>query len=68
MKQDPKGSVEETSRNIEVDPDKFAILRSPETQKLLPTARCLMRLSLKPSFESPGSATPDPASKSGRRF
>jgi hypothetical protein len=60
--------MEKTLRNVEVDPDKFAILRSPETQKLLATVRCLMRLTLKPSFEFPGSITPGPASKTGRRF
>jgi hypothetical protein len=38
--------MEKTLRNVEVDPDKFAILRSPKTQKLLAMARYLMRLTL----------------------
>jgi hypothetical protein len=38
--------MEKTLRNVEVDPDKFAILRSPEKQKLLAMARYLMRLTL----------------------
>jgi hypothetical protein len=42
--------MEKTSRNVEVDLDKFAILRSPETQNLLATASCLMRLTLKASL------------------
>ena len=41
--------------------------RSPETQKLLVPARWLMRLTLKPSFEFPGSVTPGPAAKTGSR-
>jgi hypothetical protein len=56
--EDVEDSMEKTSRNVEVAPDKFAILRSPETRNLLVTARCLMRLTLKPSFEFPGSVTP----------
>jgi hypothetical protein len=60
--------MEKTSRNVEVDPGKFSTLRSPETQNLLATARCLMRLTLKTSFKFPGSVTPGPASKKGRRF
>jgi hypothetical protein len=30
--------MEKTLRNVEVDPDKFAVLRSPEKQKLLAMA------------------------------
>jgi hypothetical protein len=60
--------MEKTSRNIEVDPGQSVILRSPETQNLLATARWLMRLTLKPSFELPESVTPGPASNTGRRF
>jgi hypothetical protein len=59
--------MEKTPRNVEVDSDKFALLRRPETQKLLAPARWLMRLNLKPSFEFPGSVTPGPAARSGRR-
>ena len=55
MEQDRKGSMKKASRNVEIDPDKFALLRSPERQILLATAGCLMRLILKPSFEFPGS-------------
>jgi hypothetical protein len=55
--------MERTSRNVEVDLDKFGTLRSLETQDLLAPARCLMRLTLKPSFEFPGSVTPGPAAK-----
>jgi hypothetical protein len=39
IEQDRKGSMEKTLRNVEVDPDKFAILGSPEKQKLLAMAR-----------------------------
>jgi hypothetical protein len=60
--------MEQTPRDVEVDTDKFALLRSPETQKLLAPASCLMRLTLKPSLEFPGSVTPGPASKPGSRF
>jgi hypothetical protein len=45
IEQDLKGSMEKTLGNVEVDPDKFAILRSPETQKLLAMARYLMGVS-----------------------
>jgi hypothetical protein len=41
IEQDLKGSMEKTLGNVEVDPDKFAILMSPETQKLLAMARYL---------------------------
>jgi hypothetical protein len=59
--------MEKTSRNVKVDLGKFGTLRSPETQKLLAPARWLMRLTLKSSFEFPGSVTPGPAARSGRR-
>jgi hypothetical protein len=55
--------MEKTPRNVEVDSDKFALLRRPETQNLLATARWLMRLTLKPSFKVPGSVTPGPAAR-----
>jgi hypothetical protein len=35
--------MEKTSRDVEVDLGKFAILRSPETQNLLAMARWLMK-------------------------
>jgi hypothetical protein len=35
IEQDLKGGMEKTSRNVAVDSDKLAILRSPETQNLL---------------------------------
>ena len=50
--------MKKTSRDVAVDSGQSVILRSPETQKLLAPARCLMRLTLKPSFEFPGSVTP----------
>jgi hypothetical protein len=43
--EDVEDSMEKTSRNVEVAPDKFAILRSPETQNLLATARSSRSLS-----------------------
>jgi hypothetical protein len=57
--------MEKTPRNVGADSDKFALLRRPETQNLLATARWLMRLTLKPSFEVPGSVTPGPAALTG---
>jgi hypothetical protein len=35
IEQDLKGGMEKTARDVAVDPDKLAILRSPETQNLL---------------------------------
>jgi hypothetical protein len=58
INEDVEDSMKKTSRDVEVDSGQSVVLRSPETQNLLATARRLMRLTLKPSFEFPGSVTP----------